>query len=111
LAASEVQGIYNAGNAGKCAVSSAPAILSQPVSRNVFVGATVTFSVTASGYPSPTYQWRKNQADISNATNSTFSISNVQTNDSGSYSVVVSNLLGGVTSSNAVLLVSQLSSN
>jgi hypothetical protein len=42
------------------AISAAPAIVSQPQGTNVFVGASVTFSVTVSGSPPLRYQWRRN---------------------------------------------------
>ena len=43
--------------------------------------------------------------NISGAISNVLTISNVQTTDSGSYSVIVTNLGGSVTSSNAVLTV------
>jgi hypothetical protein len=47
--------------------------------------------------PAPTYQWRRNGVDILGATLSTYNLSTVQFNSGGSYSVVVSNLMGVVT--------------
>jgi hypothetical protein len=81
-----------------------PAILSQPVSQNGVAGATVAFSVVASG-TAPTYQWLKNGAPITGATNATLSLTNVSSGDAASYSLVVSNAFGSVLSSNAVLAV------
>jgi trimeric autotransporter adhesin len=74
--------------------------------QSVLVGATVTFSVTAPGGAPIAYQWRTNGVAIPNATNSTYTISNAQTNQSGTYSVLVSNLTAVRISSNAVLQVS-----
>ena len=51
------------------------------------------------------FQWRFNEMDIPGATNSFFSLSNVQPTNGGSYSVVVSNIAGSATSSNALLTV------
>ena len=83
----------------------APSISSQPVSATVAVGATASFSVTASGTPAPAYQWRKNSVNISGAVSPSLSIANAQTADAGSYDVVVSNSAGSVTSASASLTV------
>ena len=82
-----------------------PEFITQPVSRNTNVGATVTFSATVSN-PTPSYyQWRKEGLNILGATDTTYRLSNVQVADAGNYSVFVSNGEGGITSSNAVLNV------
>lgn len=51
-----------------------------------------------------TYQWQLNGTNIPSATLATYSLANIQFNQCGSYSVVVSNLMGVVT--NAIALVS-----
>jgi plastocyanin len=81
----------------------APVITAQPQSTNAPTNTTVTFSVTASNAAS--YQWLSNSVDLLNQTNDTLILGNVVTGDSGSYQVVVSNVSGAVTSSNAVLVV------
>jgi glucose/arabinose dehydrogenase len=83
----------------------APVITTQPQSITISQGNTATFSVTATGNPAPTYQWRKGGANISGATSATYSISNVQPTHAGTYSVVVTNSAGSVTSNNATLTV------
>lgn len=83
----------------------APAIATQPSSQTVNSGANVSFSVTATGSAPLTYQWRFNGSNINNATNSTYSISNVQSSHAGQYSVRVTNAAGNVTSANATLTV------
>ncbi|HZO84697.1 MAG TPA: immunoglobulin domain-containing protein, partial [Verrucomicrobiae bacterium] len=80
-------------------------ITTPPQSQTVLEGATVTFTVVAAGGQPITYQWRKNGTPITFATNSTFQLFNVTTNDIANYSVLVRNALGEVTSSNATLLV------
>src|SRR6185295_13780980 len=45
-----------------------PTILAQPVSRTNNAGTLATFTVTAGG-TTPTYQWRKNGANLSNGGN------------------------------------------
>ncbi len=82
-----------------------PEFLTQPISRATNVGATVKFSAQVSNPTSSNFQWRKNGGDIPGATGSSYTLVNVQFADAGSYSVFVNNALGGITSSNAVLLV------
>ena len=81
-----------------------PAIITQPVSQSVNQGSPVSFSVTATG-TGLGYQWRLNSLPLSGATNASYGIGSVTTNHAGTYTVVVSNTGGSVTSSNAVLAV------
>jgi hypothetical protein len=69
------------------------------------VGSNVTFTVTAVGQLPLSYQWRSNGTNINGATASSLVLMNAQLSDGGSYSVVVSNVAGTVTSSNATLTV------
>ncbi len=75
----------------------APAITRQPVSANAIVGGQVTLLVEASG-PNLAYQWLRNGLVINGANEPELTLSNLQTNDVGSYSVVVSNPAGRVAS-------------
>src|SRR6266545_1463268 len=84
-------------------IVAAPVITAQPASTNVIAGNTATFTVSAIGVPTPTYQWRKNGTDIDGATNSSYTISNVQPSSGGDYNVLVTNLAGSVTSAVAML--------
>jgi hypothetical protein len=102
LSAAEIQAIYNAGSAGKCPV---PFITSQPQGQTATPGSTVTFMVTAGGAPPLSYQWQFNSTNIAGATANSLTLTNVQPGQAGNYLVVVSNALGAVTSSNAVLAV------
>ncbi len=83
----------------------APSISQQPASQTVSVGSTVTFSVSASGSPAPTFQWRKGGSNIAGATSASFTIGSVSSSDAASYSVVVKNSVGTVTSNGATLTV------
>src|SRR5262249_3858628 len=91
---------------------SPPAILTQPASQTVAVGANVNFNVNASGTGPLSYQWLFNGTTLSNggqisgATASTLALSNVQSANAGNYSVVISNVVGVVTSSVALLTIS-----
>ncbi len=84
----------------------APSISAQPVSRSVTVGQTSSFSVTATGTATLTYQWMQNGAAISGANAATYVTPATKTTDSGSqFTVTVSNASGTVTSSSASLTV------
>ncbi|HLP02834.1 MAG TPA: pectinesterase family protein [Opitutaceae bacterium] len=82
-----------------------PAILTHPVSTSVNVGASATFSVTASGATALDYQWFKDDAPISGATGASYTILSATTADAGSYTVAVTNDAGTVTSEPAILAV------
>lgn len=103
LSASEIAALYNASSAGKCPLP--PFVLTQPANQTVPVGDNVTFTVVAGGSRPLTYQWRFNGANIPEATAASYTISNVQTNQAGSYSVLVSNQSSAVTSTPALLAV------
>jgi len=80
-----------------------PDIVIQPVGQTSIIGASLTFFVTATGTPAPTYQWHRNAVPISGATGSSLSFGSLQATNAGTYSVVVANAFGTLTSSNAVL--------
>ena len=88
-----------------------PSITSQPQSQTVNRGNTATFTVVANGTVATnatvplSYQWLFNGGTIGGATTNTYIITNVQPLDAGSYSVVVSDAAGSVTSAVAVLTV------
>lgn len=81
-----------------------PVITTQPASQTVTAGGAVTFNVVASGSPT-SYQWFFNSAPISGATGVSFTLTNVQSADAGTYTVAVSNSAGTVVSSAATLTV------
>lgn len=90
-----------------------PSITTAPVGATVYTNAgSYSFSVTAQGTPPLMYLWQyntvSNQAtatDIPGATNSTFTINSLTTNNSGWYDVIVSNSGGVVTSAPMELTV------
>ena len=80
-----------------------PVIIAHPQSLTVTQGQTATFSVVASG-PSPLYyQWLLNGTNISDATNTSYVITNSLPSDVGFYAVVVTNFFGSATSAPAEL--------
>ena len=84
----------------------APSITSQPSNKSVFAGQTATFSVTATGTATLTYQWSKNGSAIGGATSSTYTTPAETTADNNAqFTVAVSNSTGSVTSSPATLTV------
>ena len=81
-----------------------PAITSQPVSVTNAPGANVSFSVTAVGTPTLTYQWQHAGTNLPGAQSATLNLNSISFTDAGNYSVTVSNGLGAaLTSSTAIL--------
>lgn len=104
LSSSEIEGIYNAGSDGLCPPAP-PMFTTQPQSQTVEVGVNVTFTASASGFSPLNYQWQLNGSNIVGATGASLSLTNVQSLASGDYSVVVTNIAGSITSTNALLTV------
>jgi len=99
-------GTLTSSNAALTVLIAPPTIVEPPVDQTVLVGGTANFNISASGYPPLTYQWRfhgstspYNGTNILGATNVSYSIIRAQTNQTGYYSVIVSNqggwLVGG----------------
>ena len=84
-----------------------PTIFQQPLTQFASPGTNVTLAVGADGIPAPTYyQWYFNATNlIADATSPLLTLSNLETSDSGSYSVILSNSVGSLTSSLARLTV------
>jgi hypothetical protein len=95
-------GVVTSSNA-VLAINTPPSISTQPQGLTVITGNSAPFSVGASGAATLCYQWRFKGTNIPGATASSYTRSNVQTNDAGNYMVVVTNSLGSVTSSPAML--------
>lgn len=97
--------------AGQTNELGAPNIYSGPSSQAVPVGSAVQLSVQALGIPTLAYQWRAgavghgvftnltNAGNISGATNATLTISGLTPANMADYDVVITNTLGGITSS------------
>ena len=106
LTGTEIQAIYSASGAGKCTGPQPPSIIIQPTNQIVQVGGTVTFSVAAVGAAPLSYQWLAHGTNLPGATNTVLTLTNVQTSQAGLYSVLVTNSVGSIMSSNALLSVS-----
>jgi autotransporter-associated beta strand protein len=81
----------------------APNVVSQPAGQSASNGQLASFAVSATGIPSPTYQWLLNGLPVAGATNATFAVASAARTNGGNYSVVVTNGSGSVTSSVAQL--------
>jgi uncharacterized delta-60 repeat protein len=82
-----------------------PTINAQPEGQTVRVSENVVLSVSGTGNGPLHYQWRKDGTDIPGATNASFTLTNVQSTDSGIYDVQVSQSLGFIISAQAKLYV------
>ncbi|HEX3378037.1 MAG TPA: immunoglobulin domain-containing protein [Candidatus Acidoferrales bacterium] len=84
----------------------APSISTQPANQTVTVGQTATFSVIAAGTAPLTYQWQKNNTNISGAASSSYTTPATVSGDNGAtFRVIVSNSVTSITSSAATLTV------
>jgi len=85
----------------------------QPVGSTNLPGETVTLSVVAdaNGYPPVSYRWRRNGLNLVNGgnlagvTTDTLTLSGITGGDTGSYTVIVSNSVAGLSSVPAYLQV------
>ena len=95
-----------------------PYITTQPLGQTNVIGANGSFTVVAGGAPTLSYQWKLNGnplsdgptgngSTIAGASSANLNISNMQTTDSGTYTVVVTTSAGGctATSKNANVLI------
>ncbi len=75
----------------------------QPIGRTVLAGATTNFTVGAIGNGTLRYQWRRNGVNLTDATNATVTIANIQAANVGDYTAAVSDDYETVVSEPAVL--------
>ena len=93
--------------------TTAPAITTQPANKNVNVGQTATFSVTASGTAPLSYQWQSapsgssTYTNLSGATSASYTTPATALTDTGTtFKCIVTNSAGSATSNAATLTVS-----
>jgi Immunoglobulin I-set domain/Immunoglobulin domain/Protein of unknown function (DUF642) len=92
-------------------ISSSPIITAQPTNQIAMFGSPATFTVAATGNHPLFYQWQFNGTNLTDAGNifgsatPSLIVSNTSSADIGTYLVVVSNTIGSVTSTGAVLAV------
>ena len=88
------------------APSAGPAITTQPADQAVIAGQPARFRVAAAGASPLGYQWKKNGVDIAGATGASLTMPAAISPDCGaSFTVVVANRAGSVTSARATLTV------
>lgn len=85
----------------------APRITTQPASATITATGNATFSVTASGTPTPTYQWYRNEVLLSGQTTAQITASGSSAAlKAGGYYCVVTNRAGSERSATALLTIS-----
>ena len=110
LTAEEVLAIYAQGLVGKPLTNAVagtairPLITAQPQSLALFEGGRAALSVAATGSTPLAYHWYRNGSLLSGATTNSLLYYPVSTNNAGSYTVVISNQFGSVTSSPPAVL-------
>jgi hypothetical protein len=75
----------------------------QPASQSVELYCAATFNVSVGGFNPLSYQWWNNGRVMGGQTNSSLVLTNVQVSSFGSYSVIITNVLGATISAVAVL--------
>jgi subtilisin family serine protease len=98
--------LTNDATSGTAQILSSPAyvtVVIPPTNQTVLAGATVTFTALAFGTAPIRYQWQFDGADLTNATNATLLLAQVQPTDAGIYTVVVRNAAGEPTNFSARL--------
>jgi uncharacterized repeat protein (TIGR03803 family) len=106
-----VGGAYGRGTIFRAQVSGPLQITSQPASQTVFQGADVSFGVAVSGSSPFSFQWQREQTNLTDTphifgtASRVLTLSNVALADIGTYSAVVTNALGATNSALAFLQV------
>ena len=93
--------------AGVLNLPASPFFVQQPVSQTNLLGKNVSFNAVVTGSGPLNYQWYFNSGTPigSPSTNSLLSLTNISSGSAGSYSLVVTNLYGGATSTLSTLTV------
>ncbi|HVU99841.1 MAG TPA: hypothetical protein VHH88_00675, partial [Verrucomicrobiae bacterium] len=79
----------------------------QPANQLAAVSNSIVLTVGISQGDSPAYQWLFNGVAIAGATSATLTLNNVSWDTAGTYAVIVSNAVGSVISTGAVISVEQ----
>ena len=105
VVASNLFGAVTSAVATLTVATSAPLIIAPPASLTVDVEQLAEFSVTVTGIPQPHLQWQFNGTSLEGEEYPSLTRYPAQTTDAGLYTVVVSNIVGVVTSAPATLIV------
>ena len=102
LTAAQVLNHYFVGTVNSPATNSAPVLTSKPQSVSALLGGSATFTVAAvSAYPT-TNQWYLNSVALTGQTNTGLTVTNINSGNTGTYTVVVGNTIG-TTNASAIL--------
>ena len=108
---------------GQTAETGTPAVAVPPSSQTGYLGGTAQLTVIATGFPTPTFQWRAgavgggiytnlpNGAGVTDGAINTLTLRNLKSANMADYVVVVSNTSGSVTSSVPATLTVLLASD
>lgn len=92
-------------------VNTAPSVTTNPLSQTVTIGTTATFTVAASGSPTPTVQWQVDSGsgygNIAGATSTTLSFTVTAADSNSAYRAIFTNSAGSATTAGASLTVSK----
>lgn len=83
----------------------APVITAQPSGGTLNEGDVAVLGITATGTPTPSYQWRRNGVNVAGATSSTYIFATSRSDNGVAFSCYVSNTAGNVTSTSVYLTV------
>lgn len=89
--------VGNTGGATSATPTTSTATVTGPSSA-VSPGSSFTLTAVPSGFTGVSYQWRKNNVDISGATSSTYSVASMQSANAATYTVMI-----GISSGNYVV--------
>ncbi len=101
-------GLLDANGAVRAAAPFAPPVIfGQPSNTSGFEGQTATFAIDVTGAGPIAYQWRRNGTPIPGATSASYTTPalTIAADNGATYSVVMTNAVGTVTSTSATLTV------
>jgi hypothetical protein len=115
LTPDEIFSIYKAGTNGQPLTSAVmgnpPTITVQPQGMTRYVGEfTAALSASAAGTEPLSYQWQKDGADVPGASSTTLNLGQATNGSGGTYTLIVTNIYGSVTSAPAVVTVTEVTS-
>lgn len=82
-------------------------IIEQPQSQHIQIGQPFSLSVTATGEGELTYQWQRNGSVIPGANEASYSVTQAQASDEGSYRVIISDTLDEIQSDFVDVMVNE----
>lgn len=99
LVLTNVSGSVTSSPVSLTVLPSPPRIVAQPQSLTTTPGLTAGFSVQAVGSAPLAFQWQFNEVDLLGCTSPSLVFPSVQSSDAGNYQVIITNVLGAITSS------------